>query len=266
MSAMTSTTSPASGHVERSNAQLESVRVRLREHRLYRMIQSPAALRTFVEHHVICVLDFMSLLKSLQRDFTCIDVPWLPPEDPKAARLVQQIVLDEECDLLSDGKVLSHFEWYVQAMEEIGADTKPIHRLVEQLASGVPWISAIEESGLPVESCSFGLATGVALKCEQHIRAAVFFHGREEVIPEMFSPIVERLAEEGLSCSTLQAYLKRHIELDSGEHGPACKELLQRMYESQPSARSEAEDAALQALIARERLWDAIAIAIDDPR
>ena len=82
----------------------------------------------------------------------------------------------------------------------------------------------------------------------------------------MFSPIVERLAEEGLSCSTLQAYLKRHIELDSGEHGPACKELLQRMYESQPSARSEAEDAALQALIARERLWDAIAIAIDDPR
>lgn len=82
----------------------------------------------------------------------------------------------------------------------------------------------------------------------------------------MFPPIVEHLAEEGLSCSIFRAYLNRHIELDSGEHGPACKELLQRIYEGHPSARSEAEDAALQALLSRERLWDAIAVAIEAPQ
>ena len=93
------------------------------------------------------------------------------------------------------------------------------------------------------------------------MRAAVFFHGREEVIPEMFLPLVERLEHEGLRCALLRGYLVRHVEIDRGEHGPLGKRLLTRLYRDDRS-RAEAEEAALESLAARERLWDAIAQAV----
>ena len=70
---------------------LAELRARLSTHELYESIRTPAALRTFVEHHVVCVLDFMSLLKSLQRELTCVTVPWVPTANPEAARLIQRI-------------------------------------------------------------------------------------------------------------------------------------------------------------------------------
>ncbi len=77
----------------------------------------------------------------------------------------------------------------------------------------------------------------------------------------MFLPIVERLEQEGLACTTLRAYLVRHVEVDGGHHGPLAERMLSRLYRDDPALRAEAEEAALESLRARERLWDAIAAA-----
>ena len=56
------------------------------------------------------------------------DLPWTPPRNPLAGRLINDIVLDEESDLAADGRALSHYESYLQAMQEVGADSSTIER------------------------------------------------------------------------------------------------------------------------------------------
>jgi hypothetical protein len=53
----------------------------LLEHPVYERLSELAALRAFMRAHVFAVWDFMSLLKTLQRRLTCVEVPWLPPEE-----------------------------------------------------------------------------------------------------------------------------------------------------------------------------------------
>ncbi len=242
---------------------LAGLRARLAGHRLYEVLRSAADLRRFTEHHVVCVLDFMSLLKSLQRELSCVEVPWTPGPDPDAARLIGAIVLDEESDVRADGRVMSHFAWYLEAMEEISADTGPARALLASLAATRSWEAALAGSGLPPAARAFSAVTAAALGAPLHVRAAVFFHGREELIPRLFVPIVERLARQGLPCAALLGYLQRHIEIDGGEHGPAAQRLLERLYAGDAARRGEARAAARTALLARLALWDAIAAGMD---
>ncbi len=243
--------------------QLASVQLRLRNHSLYEAIRSAEALRIFAQHHVVCVLDFMSLLKSLQRDLTCVSVPWFPTADPASARLIHSIVVDEESDVRADGRVQSHFVWYLEAMEEIGADTLPARALSDSLARGTGLADALRESGIPMDAKRFGEVTAEFLERPVHVRAAVFLYGREEIIPEVFLPIVERLDGEGLSCPALREYLLRHIEIDQGDHGPLAAEMLEHLCRGESARRREAEEAALVSLQARARLWDAIVGTIE---
>ena len=70
---------------EHHNEQLGALRAALLDHPIYTHVSSPADLRLFMEDHVFAVWDFMSLLKRLQQDMTCIKVPWFPAANTKAA-------------------------------------------------------------------------------------------------------------------------------------------------------------------------------------
>jgi hypothetical protein len=90
-------------------------RSRVITHPLYSSLNNRRAILTFMEHHVFAVWDFMSLLKSLQRNLTCVTVPWVPIGPPGTRRLINDIVLGEESDEVAR-VYLSHFEWYVAGM------------------------------------------------------------------------------------------------------------------------------------------------------
>ena len=244
-------------------ARLARLKNRLATHRLASGLRDAADLRTFMAHHVVCVWDFMSLLKSLQRELTCVDVPWVPTLDPEAARLVNEIVLGEESDRVPDGaggeRVTSHFVWYVEAMAELGCTTGPVRRFVEALRAGAPPREALVTSHLPGPAVAFGLTSLELLDEPLAVRAAVFHHGREDLIPGMLAPLARRLHEERGTATQLLGYLERHVEVDGDVHGPLCEQLLGRLLDAEPEFRPRAVDAARRALEARLALWDAVA-------
>lgn len=240
-----------------------SLKESLAVHPIYGSVRTPDQLRAFMEHHVVCVLDFMSIVKSLQRDLTSMGPVWLPPASREVARFINEIVLDEETDEAYPGDgPRSHFEWYVEAMDEVGADTGPICGLCEDLASGTPPLVALERSELPAAARAFGAVTFASLDAPLHVRAAVFFHGREDVIPRMFLPLVRELRGGGVPCGLLLAYLERHIEADGEHHGPLAARLLDELC-GDDAARAAADAAAIDALEARAALWDATADAVE---
>jgi len=239
--------------MESTASTLDTLQASLRAHPVYSSVRTVEDVRFFMERHVVCVWDFMSLLKSLQRELTCVDVPRRPAGDPEAARLVNEIVLAEESDVLVvDGtpRTASHFEWYLDAMGEVGCDTGPIRSLLRGIGSRANLQAALERSGLPEESIDSARTTFELLERPLHVRAAVFQYGREDVIPQMFLPLAQALERGGLPCRLFVAYLERHVLLDGEAHGPQSRALLERLCAGDGERRRQGEQAAVEALLA----------------
>src|SRR5688572_23743445 len=103
----------------------------LLRHNIYESIETLEELQVFMQHHVFVVCDSMSLLKSLQKELTCINVPWLPTASPSVRRLINEIVLEEESTISQNGNPASHFELYLNAMQESGASIQPMQQFLE---------------------------------------------------------------------------------------------------------------------------------------
>jgi len=128
---------------------IRPLRDRLVRHPLYTSIATARGLQVFMEHHVFAVWDFMTLLKSLQRSLTRVELPWIPTADREARRLVNEIVLAEESDEDGRGGHASHFELYLDAMAQARADVRPIHRFLEAIRGGASIETALESTGVP---------------------------------------------------------------------------------------------------------------------
>lgn len=208
-----------------------------------------------MESHVYAVWDFMSLLKSLQKEVSCVEIPWRPSSYSKSSvRFINEIVLGEESDLDNDGHPIDHFSMYLEAMDEVGANTNPIREFIATLD-----LALLPEHVKPFVTYNLELASHAPV----HQVAGAFFFGREDLIPSMFSGIIEELDCAKLPCLKLNYYLKRHIDLDGDEHGPLAMSLLSELTGNDQKLLDESFEVGLQSLKLRNNLWDSIALIIN---
>ena len=179
--------------IELIENQTLKLRNRLTNHELYHHLNDVEDIKVFMEKHVYAVWDFMSLLKALQKKLTCITLPWKPSENSKTARFINEIVLSEESDINENGIPKSHFEMYLEAMDEVGANSNRISDLVNSIdsledVSGKLLIADLEKAEKEFLEFTFKIIQ----TNQSHKIAAAFTFGREDLIPNMFIEIINK--------------------------------------------------------------------------
>ncbi len=253
----------ADNEMRRLQLRLAPLYDRLAGHPLYASFHTIEQLGVFMQSHVFAVWDFMSLLKSLQRGLTGVEVPWLPTADAATRRLINEIVLGEESDVY-EGRAASHFELYLEAMETAGISTGTIRSFLSAVGNGLSVQEALETAQAPTAACTFVAETfRIIAGGRLHEIAAAFTFGREDLIPDIFRGFI-RGQDERLSgrLSLLRWYLDRHIEVDGDQHGPMALEMVATLCGRDEERWREATEAAVAAVEARLALWDAIAVAV----
>lgn len=233
------------------NKNIQSYKEEVVNHSLYKKLNSIEDIAVLMEHHVYAVWDFMSLLKALQSALTCTSSPWKPVGDTKIRRLINSIVLEEESDVDEAGNPASHYEMYLDAMKQCKANTTPIESFVNDVSSNhIPKVSKGIDAFLKT-------TFDVIESNEPHKIAAAFTFGREDLIPDMFTAIVEEYNTNN-NLDKFVYYLKRHIELDGGEHGPLALELISDLCGNDDTKWQEVEETAIACLVARKKLWGVV--------
>ena len=233
------------------NSNLKKYREEIVNHALYKKLNSVEDIAVMMEHHVYAVWDFMSLLKALQSLLTCTTSPWKPVGDGKIRQLVNSIVLEEESDVDKENNPLSHYEMYIDAMKQCGANTSAIESFVSNVSTtNIPSVNDGVDAFLKT-------TFDVIESNETHKIASAFTFGREDLIPDMFTAIVNEYNTEN-NLDKFVYYLERHIELDGGEHGPLALELISNLCGDDDDKWREVEETAIACLVARKKLWDSI--------
>ena len=244
--------------IKKLESELAPLRQRLLSHPLYQNIDTIDDIQIFMENHVYAVWDFMSLLKALQNGLTNTSVPWSPKGSPISRRLINEIVLAEESDFNELNEPMSHFEMYIDAMREIGANTSNIEKFITQIVKEKKYINGntyISDSIKEFIDFTFRI---ISTK-KPYLIASVFTFGREDLIPDMFIEIVKKLnLKSNNHLKKLLYYLERHIEIDSDEHGPMALKMIDELCGDDDKKWREAIEASKEALLKRIALWDSI--------
>jgi len=246
--------------IDRLEQELLPLREQLKQHPVYKSINSLEDIRYFMENHVFAVWDFMSLLKQLQNLLSYNNIPWRPSGYPKASRLINEIVWGEESDLNRKGIPMSHFEMYIEAMNSLGASTKNIDEIIAAIDAGDSITNILNKASLPPHIKNFLEFTfQVVYSNKAHLIAAVFTFGREDLIPDMFIEIIKNLKmAKGDDLADLIYYFERHVEVDSGEHGPMAIEMIQNLCGEDSEKWNEVLIFSKKALELRIKFWDGI--------
>jgi len=247
---------------------IKPLRQQIIDHNVYAAINTPEDLTVFMRYHVYAVWDFMCLLKALQHRLTCTSVPWFPVGNPNTRYLINEIVVGEESDIDANGLRKSHFELYLEAMKKCNADTLGIETFLASLKANQSLEAAYNAAGAPKPVRDFvDFTFAVIASQKNHVLAAVFTFGREDLIPAMFLSMVNDIHKDFPdNVSLFKYYLERHIEVDGGHHSQLALEMTATLCGNNPVCWEEAERATIQCLNRRIDLWDGAYKAISQTR
>ena len=246
--------------IQKIEHELIDLKTQINKHPLYKTLETIEDVKIFMGIHVFAVWDFMSLLKSLQIGLTRVALPWVPVGSANTRYLINEIVLGEESDVDEHDNRISHFELYLNAMRQMGTPTNLIDALINEINNGHSIEQAIQLAPLPEKVKKFLLYTfEIAQHAPLHVKAAVFTFGREDLIPDMFTAILNKIYKDHPDqVATFKYYIERHIEVDGGHHSHLALEMVAELCGDDASKWAEATNASLKALEMRSLLWDAI--------
>ncbi|MBL7719103.1 MAG: DUF3050 domain-containing protein [Flavipsychrobacter sp.] len=249
-----------SQYIDRIKERIAPLKQQIVAHKVYSVINDIEDVRVFMQHHVFAVWDFMSLLKSLQNNLTCISIPWYPKGDAETRFLINEIVTGEESDVDLEGNRTSHYELYLSAMRQCEADTKQIEDFTHVLQATERFDKAFVAAGISPSVRSFIEYTFHIISGNQpHLQAAVFTFGREDLIPGMFHSMI---TDMGMTMperiSVFKYYLERHIEVDGDHHSELALKMTANLCGNNEKYWDEAEAAVVLSLQKRIALWDGI--------
>lgn len=246
--------------IEKIRIATEPLRQQIIDHKVYSAINSLEDLKVFMQYHVYAVWDFMSLLKALQNNLTCTSVPWFPKGSADTRHLINEIVVGEESDVDNKGVRKSHFELYLDAMHQCGANTNQIESFITELKKSGDFGNAFSISETPAEAKEFVDFTFKIINSKKdYLQAAIFTFGREDLIPGMFLSLVNDIHKRFPdSISTFKYYLERHIEVDGDHHSHLALQMTANLCETNEQFWEEAEQATIESLQKRINLWDGV--------
>lgn len=252
-------------YISQLQAKIEPFSKQVVNHPAYAAIRDLESLRAFMQYHVFAVWDFMSLLKALQNNLTCTRTPWFPEGNADTRFLINEIVVGEESDVDFHGKRKSHFEMYLDAMQQCGADTSAIEMFTATLRQTGDMEKAFEVARVPEAARSFVRYTFEIINGnEPHVQAAVFTFGREDLIPQMFLSIINEIFQDNTEqISLFKYYLERHIEVDGDHHSHLALEMTAQLCGDDATRWQQATEAAQKALQMRVALWDGVLSEIE---
>jgi len=229
------------------------------KHKLFHKNLETKHIRYFMESHIFAVWGFMSILKSLQFSLSRNSLPWVPTENTKngLTSFINEIVLSEESDYIEGIGYVSHFEIYLEAMKEIGADSSKILQLIDCInreGSAYDCINNLDILDEVKYFIKFDLDTALSGDLPKIVGS--FTLGREKVIPNMFEHIVQSVAD-GNATNKFTTYLNRHIDIDGDRHGPLSSKLLDKLCTSDENLE-DAYQAGIDSLNLRLKVWDKI--------
>ena len=234
---------------------------KLESHKVFTNLNTLSDLKLFMEHHIFAVWDFMSLLKKLQEIYVPHGSPWVPNPNGNVVRFINEMVMEEESDqsYASNGESYSsHFEIYLEAMNEVGASTNIIDSFLQEVRSdGIE--KALNSNLVPEPSREFMDYTFDLIKRGKgHEIAASFAIGRESIVPVMFKRILDQTNITAEQAPVFHYYLERHAHLDGEHHGPMALRLLDDLCQDDDQKEKEVILEVESSLEARIKLWDGV--------